>query len=462
MVARVYRPLCIGVSLRFTPALRLSASSERWLDPTPPRRLFAAVGHTALLGALMGGLLFHPGLAAGLSDAQALVVDSWRLVSQGYVDPGKLETVRWRRLRQKALGRPIMSSEDAYDAIDAMLMPLEDPYTRLLRPSDYAALRSSTRGHLSGVGLQLGVRAEDAAIVVIAPIEGSPAAEASVGTGSELISVDGVPVASLGLEATAARLRGEPGTEVLLQILEASAADAEPREVILERRQVDLRPVRSRRLRLDSHTLGYLRIIQFSEVVPEQLNQALADLSGKGIEGLILDLRNNSGGLVEAGIAVADTFLDGGAVVETRNREGIDERIQAHAEQIYSGPMVTLVNRGTASASEILSGALQDNGRSPVVGGTTFGKGLIQSLVPLTDGSGLAITVARYLTPLGRDIQNSGIVPDDVLDESEALAPGSDEDRWLRAAQRQLVRTLESQPPLSDLEPGEGQEPTGA
>ncbi len=167
----------------------------------------------------------------------------------------------------------------------------------------------------------------------------------------------------------------------------------------LERRQVDLRPVRSKRLRHDGHTLGYLRITQFSEPVPELVRQAIADLTDKDIEGLILDLRNNSGGLVSAGLAVADDLLDGSVIVETEDRGGIGNRQQASPGQLYPGPLLTLVNGGTASASEILAGALQDQERSRLVGSSTFGKGLIQTLVPLGDGSGLAVTVARYLTP---------------------------------------------------------------
>ena len=141
-----------------------------------------------------------------LNDGQQLVVESWRLVNQSYVDPDRFEAIRWKQLRQKALERPISSSEDAYGAIDWMLAPIGDPYTRLLRPSDYTALKASTEGSVSGVGLQLGIRRDDTAIVVIAPLEGSPAAEADIVSGSQLLRVDGLSTDSLGLEATAARL----------------------------------------------------------------------------------------------------------------------------------------------------------------------------------------------------------------------------------------------------------------
>jgi carboxyl-terminal processing protease len=222
-----------------------------------------------------------------------------------------------------------------------------------------------------------------------------------------------------------------------------------PREVSLTRRTVDLVPVRSQRLTVQGHGLGYLRITQFSEPVPSQVAEALQAFRTAGpgtpaVEGLILDLRNNSGGLVSAGLAVANGLLGGAPIVETMDRSGISASQQSSAEQLFRGPMITLVNGGTASASEILAGALQDNGRSPLVGGQTFGKGLIQTLIPLGDGSGLAVTVAHYLTPSGRDIQSLGITPDLLLPQPEPLNPGGRDDPWLQAAGRLLVQEFDS------------------
>lgn len=404
----------------------------------------------ASLAALISG---GPAPALALNDAQQEVVEAWRLVNQSYVDPARLEAVQWRRLRQKTLEKPIESSEQAYAAIEAMLAPIGDPYTRLLRPADYGALRSNTRGTVSGVGLQLALRGEGPGerqrIVVIAPLDGSPAAEAGIASGTELRSVDGQSATAMGLEATAARLRGEPGSEVLLSLRQAgSSAD---REVLLKRRQVDLQPVRHRRLREGRRSLGYLRITQFSEAVPQLVREAIDDLSGgdggPAVEGLILDLRNNSGGLVSAGVAVADELLDGGAIVETEERSGIASLQEANPGRLFAGPMLTLVNGGTASASEILAGALQDGGRSPLAGSRTFGKGLIQTLLSLGDGSGLAVTVARYLTPAGHDIQNLGIAPDLPLPPPEPLDPGGDGDGWLSQASRLLVAHLDGRDP---------------
>ena len=357
----------------------------------PWRHLVCSVLSLALTG------LLSTAPVMALNDAQQLVVESWKLVNQSYVSPERFDDIRWKRLRQKALEGSIETSEQAYSAIERMLAPIGDPYTRLLRPDDFAVMKASNQGSLSGVGLQLAHGMNEGDIVVIAALEGSPAAEQDIVSGTQLLAVNGEATDTLGLETTAARLRGDSGTQVVLTL---EAPDGTASEVTLERRNVDLRPVRTRRLRRNAHTLGYLRITQFSEGVPEQVREALAELDAKDVEGLVLDLRNNSGGLVSAGLAVADAFLSNDAIVETRNREGIADPIQASAATLYDGPMVTLVNGGTASASEILAGALQDDGRSLLVGSRTFGKGLIQTLTNLSDGSGLAVSVAGYVLSL--------------------------------------------------------------
>lgn len=410
----------------------------------PLRRLGCAAVRTLIAVTLLLIISLTPGGKAvnALSDAQQLVVDSWRLVNQGYLDPVQLDHVRWRRQRQKALEKSIVSSEDAYRAIETMLAVLEDPYTRLLRPDDYAALKDSTSGNLSGVGLQLGPGEATGEIVVISALEGSPAADADMGSGTRILAVDHQPVEPLGLEGTAEALRGDVGTQVVLTI---QGVDGVEQELDLERRHVDLRPVRTRRLRNDSHTLGYIRITQFTEGVPEQVLEALQELQAKDVEGLVLDLRNNSGGLVSSGLAVADDFLSGAAIVETRDREGINDTIRANVGTVFDGPMLTLVNGGTASASEILAGALQDNGRSSLMGSRTFGKGLIQTLTNLSDGSGLAVTVAGYVTPSGRDIQGEGIEPERILDGPEPLNPGAEGDRWITEAVNWMESQLETE-----------------
>ena len=248
--------------------------------------------------------------------------------------------------------------------------------------------------------------------------------------------------AELGLANTASKLRGESGTKVLVEIFSESG---EIREFDLERRSVDLRPVRTKRLRDDSHTIGYLRITQFSESVPNKVEEALQELKEKEVEGLILDLRNNSGGLVSSGIAVADSLLSEKPVVETKDRNGIKDAIISQKETSFDGPMVTLVNKGTASASEILAGSLQDNERSILMGEQTYGKGLIQSLKSLGEDSGIAITVASYLTPDGNNIQGQGITPDKLLDLPDGSDFGSTDDKWVRNAELFLGSLLEKE-----------------
>lgn len=411
-------------------ALRPSRPQQK--QPRRPREITAL----ALVLSLLLGL---GGPAFALSDAQQLVVEAWRLVNQSYVDPARFEAVHWKRLRQKTLEQSIQTSSDAYDAISAMLAPLGDPYTRLLRPEEYATLKANTQGSVSGVGLQLALRSADDQIVVIAPLDGSPAAEAGIPSGTAVLAVNGTNTQELGLEGTANALRGSAATRVLLLL---ETPNGKRREVELERRTVDLQPVRSRLIRQGGRQLGYLRITQFSEPVPAQVEDVLASEAFQGIDGLILDLRNNSGGLVSAGLAVANGLLNNEPIVTTQDRDGLSSPAQAGPGQLYGGPMLTLVNGGTASASEILAGALQDDGRSELLGSRTFGKGLIQTLIPLGDGSGLAVTVARYLTPSGRDIQNQGIEPDVTLQQPEPLNPGGDGDRWLEQATSLLLERL--------------------
>nr|AUG32619.1 PDZ domain (also known as DHR or GLGF):Tail specific protease [Paulinella longichromatophora] len=391
--------------------------------------------------------------AMALNDAQQLVVESWRLVNQSYVDSSKFEEIHWKKLRQKALEKTIINSEQAYEAIEKMLLPLGDPYTKLLRPNDYLALKSNTQGNVSGVGIQLGARNSDSPILVIAPLQGSPAAKAGLISGTEIIEINGESVENLSLEAAAGRLRGQSGTQVIIKAIVPNNSEnsfqpfvktnhQNVKEFILNREQIDLNPVRTSILTDKNKKIGYIYISQFSENVSEQMTEALNKLNEEGIQELILDLRNNSGGLVSAGLEVANQLLGNGSIVETVNREGISEIIQSSRDQLFTGSMVTIVNGGTASAGEILAGALQDNGRSKLIGNQTFGKGLIQSLINLGDGSGLTVTVARYMTPKGRDIQKLGITPDYLLASPEPLNPGEAEDSWIKDAQILLEKAI--------------------
>ena len=210
-----------------------------------------------------------------LSDSKQLVLDAWTLVNEGFYDPEKFDEIQWKRIRQKTLQKQIETSEEAYSAIEEMLRPLEDPYTRILRPKDYDLLKSSNFGsEINGVGLQLGEDEDNKKVKVISTLGGSPAEEAGIVSGEFIKRVDGISTDELGLANTASKLRGESGTKVLVEI---TSKLGENREVDLERRSVDLRPVRTKRLRDDSHTIGYLRITQFSESVPKKVEEALQE-----------------------------------------------------------------------------------------------------------------------------------------------------------------------------------------
>lgn len=396
--------------------------------------------------------LYIPSVSA-LSDSKQFVLDAWTLVNEGYYDPEILDEIQWKRIRQKTLQKQIETSDEAYSAIEDMLKPLEDPFTRILRPKDYQLLKTSNFGsEINGVGLQLGEDEMTKEIKVISTLAGSPAEEAGIISGDKIDKVDGISCSDLGLANTASKLRGESGTKVLVQITSISDVS---KEIDLERRSVDLRPVRTKRLRDDSHTIGYLRITQFSESVPEKIEEALQELKDKEVEGVILDLRNNSGGLVSSGIAVAESFLSEQPIVETKDRNGIKDAIISQKNTFFDGPMVTLVNKGTASASEILAGSLQDNKRSILMGKQTYGKGLIQSLKSLGEDSGIAITVASYLTPQGNNIQGLGITPDKILDLPEANDYGNSEDKWVKNAEiylNSLFDKNEVEEKVNDLE----------
>ena len=226
---------------------------------------------------------FYIPSAHALSDSKQFVLDAWTLVNEGYYDPERLDELQWKRIRQKTLQKQIETSEEAYSAIEDMLKPLEDPFTRILRPKDYELLKTSNFGsEINGVGLQLGEDEMTKDIKVISTLAGSPAEEAGIISGDKIDKVDGISCSELGLANTASKLRGESGTKVLVQIKTMSD---ETKEIDLERRSVDLRPVRTKRLRDDSHTIGYLRITQFSESVPKKLKRLYRNSKIKKLRG---------------------------------------------------------------------------------------------------------------------------------------------------------------------------------
>lgn len=348
-----------------------------------------------------------------LTENQKLLLESWRLVNRAYVDES-FNGQNWWLVRQKLMKRSLDTKEDTYGAIAEMLTTLEDPFTRFLRPEQYRSLKVSTSGELSGVGLQINVDEASGYIQVITPLVGSPGETAGIRARDLIVAIDGESTKTLGLEAAAAKMRGPVGSRVTLTVQTPNEGD---RLVSLVRETVELNPVLAQVDDQGPEKIGYLRLNQFSANAATEMQKAIQGLERQKVAAYVLDLRNNPGGLLQSGIAIAQQWLDQGVIVYTVNRQGVFGVYETQGPALTEKPLVVLVNGGTASASEILSGALQDNGRALLVGEKTFGKGLIQSLFELSDDSGLAVTVAKYETPDHHDINKLGIQPDVTVEQ---------------------------------------------
>ncbi|WP_251975768.1 S41 family peptidase [Salinicola avicenniae] len=293
------------------------------------------------------------------------------------------------------------------NAMRGMLGQL-DPHSEYLDAEAFQALRETTEGEFSGVGIEVGLR--DDQLTVIAPIDDTPAARAGVQPGDRIVAIDGTPTNNLTLQEAVDLMRGDTGTEIELTLLREG--EQEPRVLTLTRASIRSESVNSRLL---EPGYGYLRISQFQSRTGEQTREALESLSAAGpLRGLVLDLRNNPGGVLSAATEVADQFLTDGLIVYTEGRLSDDDlRFTAHAATMAPEvPLVVLINGGSASAAEIVAGALQDQHRGVLMGTQSFGKGSVQQVLPLGNGDGLKLTTARYYTPAGRSIQAEGITPD--------------------------------------------------
>ena len=308
-------------------------------------------------------------------------------------------------------------------AIDGMLDQLHDPYSVFLKRDDFRALSEATSGNYGGLGIQIDVR--DGWITVVAPLPDTPAERAGIQSGDQIIALDGRPTEGWKNDQAVKELRGEPGTAVELKVRRVGVE--QPLTFKLSRARIQIRSVQVAML-LDDR-VGYVALNPVSEASAPELADALKSLTEKGMKSLILDLRGNPGGLLEQGVAVSDLFLDPGQeVVETRGRAPNSSRVYRDGKpQPWPGlPVVVLVNGGTASAAEIITGALQDHDRAVVVGTPTFGKGLVQSLYPLTPEVALKLTTARWYTPSGRTIQRKSKSEEDQLAQAEAAELGRD------------------------------------
>lgn len=305
----------------------------------------------------------------------------------------------------------IDDEELLYGAMRGLTSTL-DPHSLFMPPDVYKELKVDTEGKFGGVGLE--ITQKDDALVVVTPIEGSPASKAGLKEKDRILKIDGVSTKEMGLAESVKRMRGPRGSRVTLVVLHEGSKDLQ--EITLVRDIIRIKSVRSEIL---EESFGYVRVNSFQEKTSDELGRALETLDKKspsGLKGLIIDLRNNPGGLLDEAVDVSDIFLESGTIVTTVSREKeIDKRVatQDGTEPVY--PTIILVNGGTASAAEIVAGALQDQKRAVVLGTQTFGKGSVQTVVEVGDGAALKLTVAKYYTPNGRSIQAKGITPNIVV-----------------------------------------------
>ena len=363
------------------------------------------------------------GAGIHLSQSQALIQSApketidevWQIINHQYVDTTFNDT-DWLKVRQDYVkDANYNNKEEAYEAIREMLGKLDDPYTRFMNPEEFQNMRIDTSGELTGVGIQIAKDEETDRLIVISPIEDTPASEAGILAQDIIVKIDDTDTKGMDVNDAVKLIRGERGSQVTLTI----ERNGQQENYDITRERIEIHPVRASVKDTELGKVGYIRLTTFNEHAAKDMQKAIGEMEEQGVEGYVLDLRSNPGGLLYSSINIARMWIDEGTIVSTVNRKGISDRESAKNKALTDKPLVVLVNEGSASASEILSGALQDNKRATLLGTKTFGKGLVQSVRPLGDGSGLAVTIAKYLTPSGRDINKEGIPPDVTVELNE-------------------------------------------
>lgn len=374
-------------------------------------RFGGAIAATASMSFLSPPLT-SPSTASLHDSPKAILDEAWQIVNREYVDTTFNQT-DWMAVRQELLSRDYSSTEEAYTALRDALQQLDDPYTRFMDPEQYEQLTNQTSGELSGVGIRLQLDEASGGLYVIEPLPNSPAAVAGLKTGDRILEIDGQSTEGMTVQDASALIRGEIGSRVTLRI---ERDGQNPFSLPITRDRIEL-PSVTYSSRLEGRTrVGYIRLTDFSGHAAEQMQQAIEALKREGVEGFVLDLRGNPGGLLQASIDISRMWLGNGSIVRTVDRNGNSIETTANNSALTDLPLAVLVDGNSASSSEILTGALKDNQRATIVGSQTFGKALVQSVHALSDGSGLAVTIAHYYTPNGTDISHLGITPNLQVD----------------------------------------------
>lgn len=337
----------------------------------------------------------------------------WRLINSKFVDQSNNQQ-NWAKWRHK-YDNQIRTNEDAYVAINTMVASLNDPYTKFLDPKEFADETSSIKGSLKGIGIQIGVK--DGKLMVIAPIEDTPAERAGLQADDEILEIDGVSTKGITVDKAADKIRGKEGTQVTLLV---KRKDVAPKTYTITRAEIEIKSI-SQKLPTDMTIPNDFCYIRLSSFISRNAATEFGNIlnTNKNKKGFIIDLRSNPGGLLTNAIYISDMFLDGGTIVSTVDRDGYKETQRASAGVYTKKPVVVLINKGSASASEIFSGAMKDNHRAVIIGEQSFGKGLVQEINKLPYESGINITIQKYLTPNGTDINKKGITPDIVVKLTE-------------------------------------------
>ncbi|HEY9786935.1 MAG TPA: S41 family peptidase [Candidatus Obscuribacterales bacterium] len=346
---------------------------------------------------------------AANADPDLLYAHVWRLIRDDFYDQ-TFNGQNWKSWEDKYKGK-LKTTEDAHKAIETMLASLGDRYTRFLDIDAFDDEKSQIDAKLCGIGIQIGLD-KTSRIIVISPIEGTPAERAGLKPSDEIAEIDGTSTKGFSVEEAAKLIRGAVNTDVTLTIIR----DKHKSKIKIKRAEIPIRAVQTAKL-LDGD-IGYIRLSSFiSQQANKEMRLAIEKLAPA--KAIVLDLRDNPGGLLTNAIEISNMFLDKGYIVSTVDRDGYKTPNSADGRPICRKPLAVLVNKGSASASEITSGALKDNGRATLVGQRTFGKGKVQGINRLEDGSGVNITIAKYLTPADVDIDKKGIEPDKVVEVSE-------------------------------------------
>jgi len=354
----------------------------------------------------------------------------WRLINAKYVDQTN-NMQDWNTWRHK-YDKYITTDEDSYVAIGTMVASLDDPYTKFLDPKDFAEETSSIKGSLKGIGVQIATK--EGKLMVVAPIEDSPAEKAGLLAEDEILEIDGVSTKGITIDKAADKIRGEEGTPVKLTI--KRGAEVKPYTII--RKEIELKAVSTKVPNnvVLNNDIAYIRLSSFiSKNAGKEFENVL--IQNKNKRGYIIDLRSNPGGLLTNAIYISDLLLPRGIIVSTVDRDGYKETERAIGRQLTNKPIVILINKGSASASEIMSGAMKDNKRAVIVGEKSFGKGLVQEINRLPNNAGVNITIQKYLTPNGTDINKKGIEPDILVELSEDDIKNKD-DKQLKKANEVL------------------------